>query len=89
MSDKPRKLKFSMRLKGPGGVNVSFWRFTEIPQHRRVDPHGQGGNFSLYDEGWETIEGTYTIQPNEVVYFVIDSGGGDAVIDDLVVLPEK
>ena len=89
MSDKPRKLKFSMRAKGPGEINVTFWRFTEIPQHRRVDPHGQGGHFSVYGDEWETLEGAYTIQPNEVVYFVIDSAGTDVTIDNLVVLPEK
>ena len=89
MSDKPRKLKYSIRMKGPGDLNVSFWRFTEIPKHRRVDPHGQGGRFSIYDEDWQTVEGSYTIQPNEIVYFVLDSGASTILIDDLVVLPEE
>lgn len=89
MSDKPRKLKYSIRMKGPGDLSVSFWRFTEIPRHRRVDPHGRGGDFSVYEEGWQTLEGSYTIQPNEVVIFVIDSGSSTVLIDDLVVLYEE
>jgi len=89
MSDKPRKMKFSLKAKGPGELHVTFWRFTEIPQHRRVDPHGVGGTFVLYEDEWQTCEGKYTVQPNEVVYFVIDTAGTTVEIDDLVVLYEE
>ena len=50
---------------------------------------GGGGGKAVYDEKAALAEGAYTIQPNEVVYFVIDSGGTDVTIDNLVVLPEK
>lgn len=85
-SPKPRKVRLSMKVKGPGDVDVHFWRWTDIPKHQRLLPNGVICRESIYEDEWQTVSGEYVIKPNESVYIVIDAGGGSILIDDLVVL---
>ena len=86
VSDRPRTFKYSFRAKGPGTLNVFFFRFTNIPKRHIVEPHGAGGTYKLTDE-WKTYTGEYTIAANEWIFFVMRPTDCPVLIDDVQLTP--
>ena len=92
-SQEPRKLRYEFLAKGPGKVNVGFYRYVDTPNRKAkhgydrkfIPEGGKGGTYTLTDKP-SLFSGEYTVPAGEWNSIVLSSQDG-ATVYSVVVTP--